>query len=422
MDKTEHEADRTSPQQKFAVFKPSTFNFSRALEYKDVSQKMVEEDLIVLEVCITQKYTRKSFMVASINMPLKMAVKKFVKEKYRLKPCISTQVPENMKVYNASEMSVSSSNRYHSNPSLLMRQDTKGSWAVPYHDKRRVSSEADLSMVITEMPTSKAPSIEISVPPEEDEELNEALRQIAIMEDSEHPRSDSRSLSRSESKVSSGSTQIDMSWSDVGSLSEIDDLESVSVGRTLAVSEIEVHVPVPKNVDLPTKAGSISASKKKLSKKKDRKSSGRKEELGSVSRPDTPSWDNYVEPLTDTNLLPMDFESDITFDPAAPRLPMATGLDLAGVHHSVKRLSSIHYEDDLTGQESPKVKAKVKARLTGLSIQPEPINSSSVNRSTSESEPRKSTAKGTKVKRSTSEGTKVKVERSFEKIQRSAKE
>ena len=469
-----------SPKNQHEIFKPSTFKFSRALEYRDVTKAVVAEKAVVIEVCITQKYTRKSFVIANWNIPVSVAVKKIVKEKHKLRPCISTKIPENMKVYNASELSIVHSahrNFSSSNPSLLMRQGSNHSWAIPYNE--RASSESDLCRVVTEMPRMKVPSIEITVPHEEDEELEEALQQIAIMEERE------RSLSRSQSRLSSGSTQIDMSWSEVGSLSgasgsgveahldldttdleasgsdvrdqldsEVTDLEGVAVTRTLGVKEIQVHVPCDDKGNGTSNDQCIAAvhSKKFSSKKSHSEAANRKRpskakkserkssdigahnqdecELGFVSRPETPTWDNYTEPLT-LSMVPMDFELDLglNIDPRAAQLPMATGLELPHIHRSVARVASqgsdttMHYEDDHVGHES----LKVKVRDT---LQPEPISfgylgqGSSGGRSTQQSERSDSepvtvsgkgkSTKGAKVKRSRSEEVNIKVERSPE--------
>lgn len=109
---------RKKGQEHIVNFQPACFRFKKALEYENITKEILESRFVDIEICIVQRYTRKSFVVATWNMPMKLTAKKLVKEKFPLKPMLSTTLPENMKVYAASEMDVSFTRNYHSNPNL----------------------------------------------------------------------------------------------------------------------------------------------------------------------------------------------------------------------------------------------------------------------------------------------------------------
>ncbi|WAR13831.1 hypothetical protein MAR_003936 [Mya arenaria] len=88
------------------VFTPACFKFDRALEYSGITNEHIKEKSIQIEVCITQRYSHRSFLVGMVRMSLRSAVKKLVKEKIPLIPCMNHTIPTNMKVYSASELSV----------------------------------------------------------------------------------------------------------------------------------------------------------------------------------------------------------------------------------------------------------------------------------------------------------------------------
>ena len=179
---------------------PSCFKFTRALEYGGVTPAMVSERIVDINVCITQKYTRRSFTIATWRMPLDVAVRKLRKERFTLRPKIRAEIPENMKVYHCpSEPSACGPSRrdYSSDPNLRRTHSTS-SCSVPH--TCRAASDSDLNQVaVGNAMGQKMPSIEITMPPPE-EELEDALRQIMVMEKGERSRSESSDRSRSESK------------------------------------------------------------------------------------------------------------------------------------------------------------------------------------------------------------------------------
>lgn len=142
------------------VFKPTNFKFAKPLEYTGITKEAVKEKSIDLQVFVTQKYSRKSFIVAFVKLPLSVAVKKLVREKFLLKPCMADATPANMKVYSAGEVTVQQSYRnFSSNPNL--RNPSLVSLHVT--PAERAASDTNLRRVKVEN-LEKVPSIEIPIP------------------------------------------------------------------------------------------------------------------------------------------------------------------------------------------------------------------------------------------------------------------
>lgn len=122
------------------VFSPCTFKFSKPLEYTNINKSTIEGKSVQVEVCITQKYSKRSFLIGMFYMPLKVAVKKLVKEKYPLIPCMNHTIPTNMKVYSASELKITSSAKiFYSNPNI--RSMSMSTMSDP---SERAASEIDM--------------------------------------------------------------------------------------------------------------------------------------------------------------------------------------------------------------------------------------------------------------------------------------
>ncbi|XP_050414798.2 uncharacterized protein LOC126828836 [Patella vulgata] len=83
------------------IFTPSNFKFLTPMEYNGVTQDVIRDRSIQIEVCMIQKTTRKSFLIGMVNIPLNKAVKKVVREKIPLIPCLNYTTPNNMRVYSA---------------------------------------------------------------------------------------------------------------------------------------------------------------------------------------------------------------------------------------------------------------------------------------------------------------------------------
>ena len=102
------------------VFTPVSFKFNKALEYSGITADVIREKQLQIDVCITQRYSHRSFMIGMFLLPLKTAVKKVVKEKYPLIPCMNHTIPANMRVYSASELHITSNTArvFYSNPNV----------------------------------------------------------------------------------------------------------------------------------------------------------------------------------------------------------------------------------------------------------------------------------------------------------------
>ena len=101
------------------------------INFLGVNQDIVNQKILEIEVCVTQRYTRKSYIIATWNIPVSMATRKLRKERYPLRPCISTSLPANMRVYNGSDMSKAGvgSGIVHSQSASSLNKDD---WATPY--------------------------------------------------------------------------------------------------------------------------------------------------------------------------------------------------------------------------------------------------------------------------------------------------
>ena len=162
------------------TFHPRTFSFTKALEYKKITQEIVAERTVHIEVCVVQKYTKKSFVAAKWNSPLSSAVKRLVKERYDLTPCLSIELPPNMKVYSANKMHISHKHCYSSS---FPNSRTQSMSCLPSTTSERAASDSDLQGVKFQ-PTEDVPSIQITVPSEDegDTRQEDALHEITVVE------------------------------------------------------------------------------------------------------------------------------------------------------------------------------------------------------------------------------------------------
>ena len=165
-------------------FKTRTFRFAKALEYKKITKNIVKERIVHIEVCVTQKYTRRSFAIATWNSPLSSAVKQLVKTQHPLTPRLSTELPSSMKVYGTNLRHMSQVNYAYS--SSVPNSRTHSMSSLPNTSNERASSDSDLQAVTVE-PIKTVPSIEITVPSEDEDEieLQNRLHQVHIVESKE---------------------------------------------------------------------------------------------------------------------------------------------------------------------------------------------------------------------------------------------
>ncbi|XP_061197457.1 ankyrin repeat domain-containing protein 12-like [Saccostrea echinata] len=153
------------------VFSPSTFKFSKKLEYEGISASMIKEKSVQIEVCITQKYSKRSFLIGMFHMSLKEAVKKIVKEKYPLIPCVNHTIPTNMRVYCASELQITNSAKiFYSNPDFRNLSESDLS-----EISDRAASDPDLKKVTFAKDAITPRNVVLNIGEEQIEEQDEVM-------------------------------------------------------------------------------------------------------------------------------------------------------------------------------------------------------------------------------------------------------
>ena len=353
-------------------FKSRTFRFTKALEYKKITKKIVKERIVHIEVCVTQKYTRRSFAVATWNSPLSSAVKQLVKTQHPLTPRLSAELPSSMKVYGANLHHMSQVNYAYS--SSVPNSRTHSMSSLPNTSNERASSDSDLQAVNVE-PIKTVPSIEITVPSEDEDEieLQNTLHQVHVVEPIE---------------TQHRSTQINIghqrnnSIDSLPGMIELQELEDVIIDQNCkGTTDAIIHVPndpeskqwntVPgddnvqehekkeKSMSRKSKRFSFSRSSTKDLKEgnmkikkrdADEKREKRKLSFKSKSRSDfscdtldttteLPVWDTSTEPL---RMIPIEFElhelaDSVSAEPTSVQLPMERWSEiLPSVHRARK--------------------------------------------------------------------------------------
>ncbi|XP_078697528.1 uncharacterized protein LOC144925417 [Branchiostoma floridae x Branchiostoma belcheri] len=173
------------------TFVPTKFSFKKGLEYEDVDKEMVDMRTVRLEVCIKQRFTGKSYLVASLEIPLKVAVKKLLKEKFPLRVHINPSMPHSLQAYTLQDLVVSNPSVVTvSNPDLRSASLTRLRSNDP---APRAHSDGDLKQVSSQR-SGNVPSIVINIP-QEDADTSDALRQIRVMDHADRVSHISRSES-----------------------------------------------------------------------------------------------------------------------------------------------------------------------------------------------------------------------------------
>ena len=390
------------------TFKPRSFSFTKALEYKKVTKQVVAERIVHIEVCVSQKYTRKSYVIATWNSPLTSAVKQLLKTKYPLTPRLSTELPSSMKVYGSNHLHMSNIN--HTYSSSVPNSRTHSMSSLPNTAAERASSDSDLHFVTSET-LKHVPSIEITVPSEDEDEvqLEDALYQIAVIESREEK---STSIRMGHHRDDSGS---------VPGMIELQELDDVTMDKQCKGSEttdVIVHVPdishdikveqgmttsgdnfnlsrkKEKSGSKQSKRFSFSRSTTKESKaietksgrktpdgniRKDRMLKRRSEILGEgeAPRPESPAWDTYAEPL---KIIPIElelheFSDSLSVDPNAAQLPMETRLEMLPKFHrnhednTIVEIDKFHRSTDRIGMTGKgKGTSRSSSNKTGKAI------------------------------------------------------
>ncbi|OWF39833.1 uncharacterized protein LOC110464575 [Mizuhopecten yessoensis] len=274
------------------VYSPSTFKFTKPLEYTDVTSDMVKEQSVQLEVCITQKYSKRSFLIGQYHLPLKSAVRKLVRTSYPLIPCMNHTIPNNMKVYYASELQITNSAQvFYSNPNirnLSLSDFSEGS--------ERALSELELTGVtIGEDPSSTSDHSVVKVKDfDEDVELKTSLKRVTILDDEEF---NPEMVKVNMNKVSGSSVQ-GSEVKDKGSASSVTDLSHHSLDSQETNPSMLVHIPEKSN---------LSQDQKHRKKRYKADQGKHTDSQVSSARPETPTWD-YYDFDTGTSVIEIPFE------------------------------------------------------------------------------------------------------------------
>ncbi|XP_076451680.1 uncharacterized protein LOC143287519 isoform X2 [Babylonia areolata] len=123
------------------IFTPSSFKFRTPLLYRAVTEAVVKERSLQLEVCMTQKRSHHTFLMAMVHLPLSTAVRRPIREKYPLIPCMNITIPNNMRVYSAAQLQLESSKGSNS-PSIKRA-------AVPAEEVPVTAREVELEDVVS---------------------------------------------------------------------------------------------------------------------------------------------------------------------------------------------------------------------------------------------------------------------------------
>lgn len=299
------------------VFSPSTFKFSKKLEYEGVSPLIIKEKSVQIEVCITQKYSKRSFLIGMLHMPLKEAVKKIVREKYSLIPCVNPTIPANMRVYCASQLQITDSAKiFYSNPDFRNLSESDMS-----EISQRASSDPNLKGVTTmsESITPRNVVLDISgdlhdelvKDPNRDDKDIDNKRSVRVVIPGEFVEEELE-----ESGYNSNTNVIDMT--DISN-------DNSKPTKKSAFSSVVKHVKMntgTKVQNLKESAEQKTASDVSLVVE-DWKYNEVKQKSG--SRPETPTWDYYDLSMR-TIEIPFDGSENPTQGEAPVCLPMETTL------------------------------------------------------------------------------------------------
>lgn len=299
------------------VFSPSSFKFSKKLEYEGISAAVVKEKSVQIEVCITQKYSKRSFLIGLFHMSLKEAVKKIVREKYPLIPCVNHTIPVNMRVYCASELQITNSAKiFYSNPNFRNLSESDFS---EYSD--RAASDPDLKGVTIVKDAITPRNVVLNI----GEECDEVLDMVVGRYDKEN---------RSARVMIPGEfVEEELNESDYSSISNV--IEITDMTDDMAEQNRKSHFSsIVKSVKMKTKVEKLKESSDSRTDSdatsvsigvEDWKYNEVKQKSG--SRPETPTWDYYDLPMQ-TVEIPLDENEGPKQGYAPVCLPMETTLGL----------------------------------------------------------------------------------------------
>ncbi|CAD5117931.1 DgyrCDS6676 [Dimorphilus gyrociliatus] len=201
--------------------KPSTFDFTKALEYKNITEDTIQTKKIQIDACVCQRMSRKGYPIGSLTLDLKTAVKNLIRNKYLLKAAPCSSVPSSMRVYS-------------SIPNLR-----SPSFNSLVDSDERASSESNLRVITVTRSCSSGSSIEIPIPEGEPTE-RETLSSIKVI----------RTGQKRETSVSFCDDNVDESPKITVETCEKDDKNvRISISDTedlppeVVVTKADIHVP-----------------------------------------------------------------------------------------------------------------------------------------------------------------------------------
>lgn len=327
------------------VFTPATFKFSQPLEYSGITGDFVKEKQLEMEVCVTQRYTHRSFLIGMVRMSLRSAVKKLKKEKFPLIPCMNHTIPSSMKVYSASELNIVNNspggNYFFSNPNvrIVLPEDTDDASerAASNPDlqpwqQQSPSTEVDMNIQFQNVPF--IPNLDLNSLPLDESGYSSEFH-ISVPSELESPDSDSSKNSfvkLHEKNASIANVNDPKKASASVMLDNIKEHDSAKEGE--GRSDVKLQVDDTTESDLGALGEVLVDSgmenvKKSVKHESETKQKGKKSDEESSSRPETPTWDYYDIP---TEVVSQEIEESTSpwKEGAAPViLPMDTTLGIA---------------------------------------------------------------------------------------------
>lgn len=331
------------------MFTPSNFKFSQALEYSGITTQLVKDKQLLVEVCITQRYSHRSFLIGMVTMPLRSAIKKVVKEKLPLIPCVNHTLPSSMKVYCASELDIRNNppggEFFFSNPNvrIVLPDDIddvsdKAASNPDLQPQQQFSPSTEIDMSFKYKGIPNVPKLDLNNSPLDESGYSSEFH-ISFPSELESPDSDS---SKNIFSVPHEKNEPKR----VKATQVLENIQELAISNTrwtadnksdtsIMITDLDDNdlseVLVDNNKQLSRKAENSTKLDSK-SKKREKKSTE-----NSSPRSDTPTWDYYDIP---TEIVSQDVDQSTSpwIEGAAPViLPMNTTLEIS----STKDTSSI---------------------------------------------------------------------------------
>ena len=353
------------------VFTPVSFKFSKALEYSGISADIIREKQLQIEVCITQRYSHRSFLIGMVLLPLKTAVKKVVKEKYALIPCMNHTIPSNMRVYCASELHITSSaaDVFYSSPNVRVvipeDIDDSSEKAVSNPDlKNEYSSSVEVDMSENTKIVPKLDFTNLTL----DESGYASEHHITVSGELESPDSGKNKDILHEVRAHRTVVVEDKSNKELfkhveQKMSSHD--KSVNKLSTCEVIEIEFgesDPDTPKEIKIDQGRENIAQDRKSQENKKPSKDKS-VDHSNSGSRPETPTWDYYDIPNDSPSVVVESFPQG---QGSAPVLfPMETTLQVRQIEHEEK-VGDNKREKDRSKRRSKKKQEPIPGKAVPL--------------------------------------------------------